>query len=169
MNSPNTGPLFSQVSTEYRHYAKLIRPGPALKTSAVYFKWHLIYPESLPILAEQVAEAQAFLRQELASDRLKLSDEVGFVVQHRTPEWLILYVCSWRGNNEVWETLYQNRIASGLGYQVLGRENTSPTFCVWVLSAVAHEHRAWTQYLKSARDAAAREVYLHNYLSDEVW
>jgi hypothetical protein len=161
--------MFNQVSADYRHVQKTVRPGPALVTTDTHLKWHLIQPESLPISEAQVLEAQTFLREELASGRLGLKDEVGFVVQHRTAEWLILYVCSWRGNNEVWETLYQQHLGSGVGYQVFQRENTSPTFCVWVLSAVAHEQQAWSRYLLSGRDQTAKEVYLSDQLAGTVW
>jgi hypothetical protein len=75
--------LFSQVSSTYQHQAKSARPGPALETSDVYLKWTLIEPESLPITPSQVNEAQTFLLEELNSGRLKLHNEVGFVVQHR--------------------------------------------------------------------------------------
>ena len=162
------GPRFNQVSSDYRHYAKLIRPGPALITSDVYFKWLLIYPQSLPISEEQVDEAQTFLWEEIVSS-LELKDEVGFVVQHRCAEVLILYVCTWRSNNEVWETLYHRSIAPAAHYKKLARQDTSPTFCVWVLSAVAHEQRAWTRYLRSERGDEARAAYLSDQLSDEVW
>lgn len=160
---------FKQVEMGYRHYPKRVQPAPALQTPEVYLKWYRIYPEALPISEEERLEAQNYLREELALGRLELSNEVGFAVQHRTPEWLILYVCTWRGNNEVWETLYHNRLASGEGYKPFQRANTSPTFCVWVLAAVAHEQKAWSRFLGSARDPSAQENYLHDQLTDGVW
>ena len=98
--------LFSQVSSDYEHQTKSVRPGPALVTNGVYLKWSLIEPESLPITPSQIDGAQAFLLEGLSSGRLKLHNEIGFVVQHRCANVLILYVCTWRGDNEVWETLY---------------------------------------------------------------
>jgi hypothetical protein len=160
---------FDQVEAGYQHYPKQVRPGPALKTPKVYFKWHLIYPKKLPISEQEILEAQAMLREELEAGRLELNHEVGFVVQHRTAEWMILYVCTWRGNNEIWETLYQNRLSAGAGYKKLEREDTSPTFCVWVMAAVSHEQKAWSRYLKSARDDAAQKTYLNDQLIAEVW
>lgn len=161
--------MFSQVAPDYRHTQKSIRSGPALVTADVYLKWHLIYPEHLPIPDEQVLEAQTLLREEISTGRLDLKDEVGFVVQHRTAGFLILYVCTWRGNNEVWETLYHKRVDADTGYEILQRENTSPTFCVWVLSAVTHEQKAWSRYLLSERDQPAREAYLSDHLTGRVW
>jgi hypothetical protein len=37
-----------------------------------------------------------------------------------------------------------------------------PTFCVWELGAVWHEQQAWSRYLRSPRDAAARQAYLES-------
>ncbi len=160
--------LFKNVEASYTHYPKTARPGPALQTAEVYFKWYLIYPESLPISEDELLEAQTFLREDIGAGRLELNQEVGFVVQHRTVEWLILYVCTWRGNNEIWETLYHKHLPSG-GYVKHKRDDTTGTFCVWVMSAVRHEQKAWSQYLQSARDEAAQATYLHDQLSDLVW
>jgi hypothetical protein len=160
--------LFSQVSSTYQHQHKLVRPGPALATNDVYLKWSLIEPESIPITPAQVNEAQAFVLEELSTGRLKLHNEVGFVVQHRCAKVLILYVCTWRGDNEVWETLYHAVVAPEARYRVTQRENTSPTFCVWVLPAVLHEQRAWVKYLESSRDLVAQEAYLRDQLTGQV-
>jgi hypothetical protein len=100
MTTPAKTNLFSQVSSTYQHQKKWVRPGPALVTSDVYLKWSLIKPESLPITPSQVNEAQAFLLEELSSGRLKLHNEVGFVVQHRCAKVLILYVCTWRATTK---------------------------------------------------------------------
>ena len=75
-------------------------------------------------------EAQHHLRAELDSNSLELSDEVGFVIQHRTAEWMILYVCTWRGNNEIWETLYHKHLPAESDFEKFKRSDTSATFCV---------------------------------------
>jgi len=136
--------------------------------SNVYLKWYLIHPESLPIANDPIANAQAFLRSEVEAGRLALNNEVGFVVQHRCAELFILYVCTWRGNNEVWETLYHKDVTPGSHFKVFERENTSPTFCVWVLPVVLHEQKAWVRYLRSQRNAAAKDVYLNDQLTGLV-
>lgn len=159
---------FQQVAPDYRHYPKWVRPTSALQTPEVYFKWYLIYPETLPIVDEERLEAQAFIGEEVESGRLELKDEVGFVVQHRTPEWMILYVCTWRGNNEIWETLYHRKLPGG-SFVKHRRTDTTGTFCVWVMSAVRHEQQAWSRYLRSERNAKAQEDYLGDQLHDLVW
>ena len=151
---------FAQVSPDYQHDPKWMQPRPALATAEVYLKWYLVYPQALPITNEQVAEAQAFLLDEMKAERLQLKHEVGFVVLHRCPEFLIIYACTWRGNNEVWETLYHKNLVAGAHFKGLERENTSPTFCVWVLPAVWHEQQAWCRYLLSPRDHADKAAYL---------
>jgi hypothetical protein len=159
---------FHQVAGDYRHKPKVLKPGPRIETAELCLKWHLLYPEALPITTEQVAEAQGFLRREVEAGRLAIRNQVGFVVQHRCAEVLILYVCTWRNDNEVWETLYHSRVDGGAGYALHRREDTSPTFCVWVLNAVGHEHKAWSRYLASSRDDAARVAYLADELSAVV-
>jgi hypothetical protein len=168
MTSPAINHLFSQVSSAYQHQPKFVRPGPALVTNDVYLKWHLIEPESLPITPTQVQDAQTFLLEELSGGRLKLHNEIGFVVQHRCAKVLILYVCTWRGDNEVWETLYHTGLEPKARYKVTQRENTSPTFCVWVLPAVLHEQRAWVKYLESSRDLVAQGLYLSDQMTGQV-
>jgi hypothetical protein len=39
---------------------------------------------------------------------------------------------------------------------------------VWELGAVCHEREAWTHYLLSARDKAAKDAYLHDSYSGVV-
>jgi hypothetical protein len=160
--------LFGQVEPGYAHYRKWAQPAPALVTPHVHLKWYVIHPEALPIAAARIDDAQAYLRDEIAAGRLKLDDEVGFVVHHRVPELEILYVCTWRGNNEVWETLYHKRLLPGLRFTEFQRTNTSPTFCVWVLSAVTHEMKAWTRFLSSPRGADDRNGYLADQLTGWV-
>jgi hypothetical protein len=167
-NSSVSATLFDQVTPGYVHIQKWAHPAAALALPDVHLKWTLIQPETLPITEDQVTEAQLFLAGEIKAGRLALKNEVGFVVQHRCAEVLILYVCTWRGDNEVWETLFHKRLAPGAQYGALERENTSPTFCVWVLPAVLHEQRAWVRYLQSGRDEAARRAYLDDQMTGWV-
>jgi hypothetical protein len=43
-----------------------------------------------------------------------------------------------------------------------------PTFCVWELGAVCHERQAWSDYLRSSRDATAKGAYLGSLYEGEV-
>ena len=110
--------------------------------------------------------AQSFLLSEIDSGRLRLHNEVGFTVQHRCARVDIFYVCSWRDNNELWETLYT--LPVGGTYQLAERDNTTGTYCVWVIPAVTHEQQAWLTYLRSPRDNAARRRYCEDQASGDV-
>ena len=164
---------FDQVSPSYRHQQKWAQPAPALLTETLCLKWYVVYPAALPISEAQLMDAQAFLRGEVEAGRLALQNEVGFVVLHRCATVLIIYACTWRNDNEVWETLYHKDLTADAPtadapYQRLRREDTSPTFCVWVLPAVLHEQGAWVRYLQSPRDAAAQAAYLGDQLTGWV-
>ena len=51
---------------------------------------------------------------------------------------------------------------------MLERSSTTPTFCVWVLGAVWHEQQAWTRYLYSERDDAAKYAYVQDQMTGLV-
>jgi hypothetical protein len=159
--------LFHHVEPSYRHYSKRVAPAPALVRPDIHLKWYtLAVPERMHSAAE-VTDAQAFIASEIGINRLELRNEIGFVVQHRVATADVFYVCSWNGNNELWETHYYRPLSTGQ-FEV-GRHGTKfPTFCVWVLSIVHHEMQAWSRYLKSARDAAARSSYARDQLDATV-
>ena len=59
---------------------------------------------------------------------------------------------TWRGANEVWETVYAK---DGDGFGLFGVDGGHrPTFCVWELGAVLHEQQAWIRFLRSPRGPA---------------
>ena len=165
MSSAEALGVFSQVDPAYRHVPKSIRPASPLAMPHVHLQWYRIHGESYDITDSEIGDAQRFIQGEIESQRLALQNEVGFVVQHRCASVLILYVCTWRNENEIWETLYHREVAGDGEYAVFARDNTSPTFCVWVVPAVAHESRAWVRYLSSARGAEDRKTYLEDQLS----
>lgn len=133
----------------------------------VFLKWYsLAVPERAHTDVE-IASAQAFLLAEIAAGNLALTDEVGFVVQHRVATMDVFYVCSWNGNNELWETHYFKPLDSD--EYAVGRHGTKfPTFCVWVLAIVSHETAAWSRFLSSVRDAEARTAYCADQLDAMV-
>lgn len=170
MNAPLDTPdanLFEQVGSDYAHVRKVMRPAPPLVAPDVYQKWYLVHPPERPFSDAEVKAAQSFLRREIDAGRLALRNEVGFTVQHRCSAMDIFYVCSWRGNNELWETLYHLPPGS-LDYQLVPRDTKTGTYCVWVIPAVTHEQRAWLTYLNSSRDAAARLAYCQDQASGDV-
>lgn len=152
-----TAKLFEQVATQYRHIRKRMQPRAPLVAPGVFQKWYVVHPPERPFADSEVAEAQRFILGEVESGRLALKNEVGFTVQHRCGQVDIFYVCSWRDNNELWETIYHR--PHGGTFQLAPRESKTGTYCVWVIPAVTHEQNAWVAYLNSVRDDAARAAY----------
>ncbi len=159
---------FEQVAPAYQHRQKFVKPGDALMTSHIYLKWYDIYPEELPIPFELVHDARSFLLSEMEAGNLQLKNELGFAIHHRCSNQYILYICTWRNENEVWETLYHKDLTGDGQFRVLERSSTTPTFCVWVLGAVWHEQQAWTRYLYSERDDAAKYAYAQDQMTGLV-
>jgi hypothetical protein len=164
--SASTPELFAEVSIDYAHARKLMRPAAPLLAPGIHQKWYVVHPASRPFVEREIGAAQAFLLDEVATGRLALRNEVGFTVQHRCSSLDIFYVCSWRNDNELWETIYWR--PHGSSFQVVPRETKTATYCVWVIPAVAHEQRAWVAYLNSARDAAARAAWARDQFDGPV-
>lgn len=164
--SESAAALFRAVAVDYVHVRKEMRAAPPLTAPGIFSKWYLVNPPNRPFTESEVQAAQSFLLAEIESGRLRLRNEVGFTVQHRCAKVDIFYVCSWRDNNELWETLYT--LPVGGTFQMAERDNTTGTYCVWVIPAVTHEQQAWLTYLRSPRDAAARRRYCEDQASGEV-
>jgi hypothetical protein len=158
--------LFSNVAPDYAHVEKIMQPAAALIAPGLYQKWYLVHPPERQFSAGDIADAQDFMRAEVEGGRLALLNEVGFTVQHRCASVDIFYVCSWRGNNELWESIYHR--PHGGQFTLAQRPTKTATYCVWVIPAVMHEQRAWLVYLRSRRDDAARRAYCNDQVSGPV-
>ncbi|MBA2682132.1 MAG: hypothetical protein H0U76_27535 [Ktedonobacteraceae bacterium] len=159
---------FEQVAPDYQHRQKSVSPGAGLVTSKVYLKWYDIYHEESPISSDLVSDAHSFLLSEMETRALQLNNELGFVIHHQCSNIYILYVCTWRNENELWETLYHKDLARDDKFHAFERRSTTPTFCVWVLGAVWHEQQAWTRYLYSERNDGAKYAYVQDQLTGFV-
>lgn len=145
------------VSPAYVHGDKQVSPGPILVVGPRQFKWYDISTSERPVPADVETKA----RSHITNADLSEASDLGFVVLHRCGlEFYFLILCSWRGNNEIWETVYA--LDRGYdGFRLWSRpEPHLPTFCVWEMGAVAFECLAWGSYLKSKRDDAARAAWL---------
>lgn len=157
------------VDAGYRHYPKQVTPGPGLALPDAYLKWYEVHPADAPVPAAMRAQAQEFLRAEAAGRRLEIDGELGFVVLHRCGEsYYFLLVCTWRRNNELWETPYGRDAATAEPFAVIPQGRHLEVVCVWELGAVLHEQQAWIRYLYSARDEAATRAYLEDQYSGSV-
>lgn len=149
--------MLQPVSTDYVHASKTVTPKPRLEAQGRLFKWYDVSTSEKPVPEDVGAMARDFLER---AD-LEGASELGFVVLHRCgADFYFLIVCSWRGNNEIWETVFAIDRGND-GFRDWPRpEPHLPTFCVWEMGAVAHESLAWSRYLRSARDDAARETWM---------
>jgi hypothetical protein len=144
-------------SAGYVHKSKQVRPRPVLAAAGRQLKWYDIAVAEVPERIHQMA--RVCLERELGG--LDQLGPLGFVVLHRCGEdFYFLIACSWRGNNEIWETVFA-KDADDADFRDFPRPGPHiPTFCVWEMGAVAHESLAWSRFLRSGRDSAAVTAWL---------
>lgn len=170
--NPGTGTLAALgnvVDADYRHVTKRITPQAALVLPDAYLKWYDLCREDQSVAPERDAEAREFVAEETASGRLPISGDLGFVVNHLSGEHiLLLMVFTWRGNNEMWETVYVKDMRTGEPFHLLPHGTHKGVICAWEFGAVAHEQLAWTRYLRSARDEAAKREYVGDQFAGTI-
>jgi hypothetical protein len=144
------------------HVRKLAEPQPSIMLGDAVLKWYDIAPLDAPVPLAIRALARRCLRDARKAGTLDVGDELGFVILHRCDEdFYFLLVSTWRNENELWETVWAKCGEADVFFHPWPSDGAHrPTFCVWELGAVAHERDAWTEYLHSARDDAARRAYL---------
>jgi len=154
------------VAADYRHRDKLVTPRGSIRHRKANLKWYDLAPADEPVPAEIHQLAKDFL----STSALDLGDDLGFVILHRCGhEFYFLLVSSWRGNNELWESVYAKASNAHPDFALFTFEGTHRgTFCVWEMGAVWHEQQAWKRYLRSPRDDSAREIYLNDLISGTV-
>ena len=152
------------IRPDYTHITKLIRPGPSLALRDSVLKWYDIAPAEAPVPPGIRELARGGLREASKSGALALSEDIGFVILHRCGQtFYFLLVATWRNDNELWETVWAKDGDEDLAFRLWPSEGTHrATFCVWELGAVWHEQQAWTRYLRSQRDEAAKQAYLRS-------
>ncbi|MFG2043620.1 hypothetical protein [Dactylosporangium sp. NPDC048998] len=165
MNTDSPTTERHRVDPGYTHRPKRLTPGPLLEAAGARLKWYDLAEAGQELRADERAAARDFVVSEARAGALDLTDELGFVVLHRAGLGQLMSVCSWRGNNELWLSIYGR--AEGLFTALPGGAHR-PTYCVWEMGAVWHESQAWSRYLYSARDAAARDAYLGDLAAGAV-
>jgi len=158
------------VRPDYRHISKLARPEASLMLGDAVLKWYDIARADAPVPLAVRALARRSLRAGSKSGELDLADELGFVILHRCGEsFYFLLVSTWRNDNELWETVWAKDGDDAVKFEPwLVAKSHRPTFCVWELGAVCHEQRAWSRYLRTARDESAKRAYLGDSFTGEV-
>jgi hypothetical protein len=165
---PQLTSLGNVVPEGYEYREKVITPREGLSLPGAYLKWYDINLPGVEITQEQVAESRRYLAAEVEAGRLKLEDDLGFVLLHRAGPMLLLMVIVWRNTNELWESTYLKEAASAEKYRPSPLDRPWGTYCVWELGAVWHERNAWVRFIQSERDDEAKLAYLNDHFSGRV-
>jgi hypothetical protein len=153
-------PIGNVVHAGYRHVTKRISPGTPLILPDTYLKWYDLRREDQAIDPAATERARIFLTEEITGGRLPISGDLGFVIHHLSgDDTHLLLVCTWRDNNEMWETTYVKDTRRDRVFGPMAQTTHRGVICVWEFGVVAHEHEAWTRYLRSDRDTAAKRSY----------
>lgn len=162
--------MTAQVDPAYGQFPKFIQPRAAQRVRGAQLKWYHVAPADQPVPEEIDALARTYLAAEGDADRLTFDGDIGFVVLHRCGEsFYFLLVSTWRGSNELWESVYAKPSEAASDFSVWPREGRHvPAFCVWELGAVWHEQQAWVRFLQSSRDEAAVAEYMKDQFSGSV-
>jgi hypothetical protein len=157
------------VDPGYRHVTKTISPAPPLTLPDVYLKWYRLHrPEQIVDPAVE-DEARVFLTAEIRTARLPISGDLGFAIHHLSGDHVhLLLVCTWRNDNEMWQTTYVKDVRLDGPFALTPQTAHRGVICVWEFGPVAHEHHAWTRYLHSDRDPAAKQAYVESRYSGPV-
>lgn len=150
------------ISPAYQHVEKVATVGDDLALPTAYLKWYDIRRSTDSLPPSVIAESRAFLRAEFAVRRLRIAGRFGFVESHLCGTALLLLVFTWNNENELWETAYSKDLSVPSTFAPFeprdGQHHAMN--CVWELAPIWHERQAWTRYLLSPRDDAAKRAYL---------
>ena len=144
------------VKKTYRHTPKRVTPGKPIELGKAVLKWYQLAPEQEAVPDEIDRLARLYLQQQTLQAR-----GLGFVILHRCGrDFYFLIVSTWRGNNEVWETVFYKDGDAMNDFALWPRDDVhKPTFCVWELAPLWHEKKSWERFLTSSRDENAAQVW----------
>ncbi|GAA0960096.1 hypothetical protein [Virgisporangium aurantiacum] len=166
MSAVDLSAVGNVVDPDYRHVTKTVTPAPPLTLPDAYLKWYLLHRPDQVVDPAVADEARALVADEVAADRLPISGDLGFVIHHLSGERVhLLLVFTWRDNNEMWETTY---VKDDGPFRPLPQTSHRGVICVWEFGPVAHEHHAWTRYLRSDRTTAAKRAYAESLYSGPI-
>jgi hypothetical protein len=156
-----------KIDPAYRHYPKTVTPLPPITLGAARLKFYTIAKDDTPVPSDIESIARDYLHTEVASPRWELADELGFVLLHRCgTEFYFLLLSTWRGSNELWETVYYKPHDAALGFAPFPQPTRHKgTYCVWEMAVVWHETQAWVRYLASPRGAEDTAEYLGSQMA----
>ncbi|MDP9960259.1 hypothetical protein [Chryseobacterium lathyri] len=128
------------------------------------FKWYNLAEDPSTVSAQDILNAKTCIKN--AEESFQNKDDLGFVIMHRCGEHYLLLVCTWRSENELWESVYYD--GSGK-FEVWDRDKIHlPTYCVWEMGIVYHESISWKKFLGTDRTETQQQNYLDDLFEGEV-
>lgn len=84
--------------------SKYAQPKGIFTIGKTKFKWYDLASDPSEVSRQDIDNAQLCI--ENAEENFKNIDDLGFVIMHRCGENYLLLVCTWRSENELWESVY---------------------------------------------------------------
>lgn len=150
------------IPANYAHEDREMTPGQPLQFSNGIVKWSSVHRTGTPVPPEETEAAREFVLGLDHDGMLDVDQGLGFVVHHVSTAHAFLLIGFWRDKNELWMTHRYRAVDEPAGaFKRAPIDGISTPFaCVWELLPIWHERNAWSRYLKSTRDQAAKEAYL---------
>lgn len=152
------------VPASYIHRPRPVVPGPPLLAHGSVFKWYRVHPQGDPVPDELEADARAHATAFLERGTADPLYGMGFVVLHHSTEHDFLFIGSWRGHQEYWQSVFIRPVGSRGAWEPAPQGDISPMCCVWEMAPIWHERNAWVTYLESGRGLADRQRWLDDHL-----
>ncbi|MBP1167611.1 MAG: hypothetical protein ACN6N7_03815 [Chryseobacterium culicis] len=144
--------------------SKYAQPKGIFTVGKTKFKWYNLANDPTQVSSKDIEHARKCI--ENAEENFKNIHDLGFVIMHRCGDQYLLLVCTWRSENELWESVYYD--GSGK-FEIWDRNKTHlPTYCVWEMGIVYHESQSWKKFLGSGREEKDKEEYLNDFFEGEV-
>lgn len=152
------------VDQTYIHVDKVAAADGVVNSPRADLKWYNLARSDQPVDVHVLEMARRFIRQMSEEGCLDNLGDLGFVILHRCErDFYFLIVCSWKNNNELWESVFAKTGADDPSFSdFVFTDQHRGTFCVWELGIISHEQKAWRRFLMSIHDDNAK----HDYLSD---
>ncbi|MDN5395801.1 MAG: hypothetical protein L0G39_07095 [Chryseobacterium sp.] len=144
--------------------SKYTSPKGIFALGTTRFKWYDLAENLADISPLDISNAKICI--ENAVENFQNKEDLGFVILHRCGKNYLLLVCTWRSENELWESVYYD--GSGT-FEVWDRNTIHlPTYCVWEMGIVYHESQSWKKFLGTDRSEIHQQHYLDDLFEGEV-
>ncbi len=155
------------IPANYVHRDRESTPDEPIELANAVLKWNSVHVAGEPIPAEETEAARELVRALDRAGELDVDQGLGFVVHHKSTAHAFVMIAFWHDKNELWQAVYYRRISDPNDrFTKNSAEGRSlPFACVWELSPIWHERNAWSAYLKSDRNLAAKHVWLADVYS----